>query len=293
MIGIAQKSKIKTRRYQFKDELTVFRRGGLGDIILLLPIIKELNKRVKVNFVTSDIMVEFLDLFELPFSVNRIDENNIEMFSLHGVIDYMPYCSERHRIDLFISEIQHSIFEDFNVSDKEITLVPKKGIKLKKRVAPPSVAICPIATAPIRSWDYWDELSRELINGGYNVYLLAEDRLQSSLKNKRFHNLSGKLGMRELVEVIYSIDKVISVDSGPFHLAYALNKPVIGMFGPILAKHRIPFGNKKFTMLQDGSGCPHFCCWDWQVGNCNGKPFYKKCMQNITVANVVEATKNL
>jgi heptosyltransferase-3 len=43
-------------------------------------------------------------------------------------------------------------------------------------------------------------------------------------------NLSGKLSLAELMQLIYQCDALLSNGTGPLHLASALNKPIIGLY---------------------------------------------------------------
>ena len=45
-------------------------------------------------------------------------------------------------------------------------------------------------------------------------------------------NLAGKTTIPELKEIIAGAELVVSCDTGPMHLAVALNKPVVALFGP-------------------------------------------------------------
>ena len=48
----------------------------------------------------------------------------------------------------------------------------------------------------------------------------------------RFVNLCGKTSIDSLPALINNADLVLSNDSGPMHLAAALNKPTLALFGP-------------------------------------------------------------
>lgn len=45
-------------------------------------------------------------------------------------------------------------------------------------------------------------------------------------------NLAGKTSLTEAIEIIRAADLVVGNDSGPLHLAAALGKPVVGLYGP-------------------------------------------------------------
>ena len=55
-------------------------------------------------------------------------------------------------------------------------------------------------------------------------------------------NLSGETSIESLPALIETADIVLSNDSGPMHLAAALNKPTLGLFGPTSPTRFGPWG---------------------------------------------------
>lgn len=93
-------------------------------------------------------------------------------------------------------------------------------------------------------------------------------------------DLCGKTDLKELVALINSARVIISNDSGPMHIATALNKPVIALFGPTDYEKTGPYGwqnNKNLNILRASVSC---------------SPCLKKkcddpiCMKEITVETV-------
>jgi len=60
-------------------------------------------------------------------------------------------------------------------------------------------------------------------------------------------NMCGQLTLKQLVALIELSTLVISVDSGPMHIADALNKPLIAIFGPGDIRKWAPFSGKVVT----------------------------------------------
>ena len=52
------------------------------------------------------------------------------------------------------------------------------------------------------------------------------------LENERLINLTGQTGIAQLPELLNAADCVVSNDSGPMHLAAALGRPLVTLFGP-------------------------------------------------------------
>ncbi|MCF8035705.1 MAG: glycosyltransferase family 9 protein, partial [Desulfobacteraceae bacterium] len=55
------------------------------------------------------------------------------------------------------------------------------------------------------------------------------------------HNLVGKTSIDELTAVINRAQLVVSCDTGPMHLAVALGRPVVALFGPSNPRRTGPF----------------------------------------------------
>lgn len=80
--------------------------------------------------------------------------------------------------------------------------------------------------------------------------------------NASIVNTVGRLTLRELMVVIQEADVVITTDSGPFHLAGALSRPVVGLFRKSRPEHA---GRYDFSrvLLGNNSSCVGRCRWDW------------------------------
>ncbi len=71
-------------------------------------------------------------------------------------------------------------------------------------------------------------------------------------------NFCGKTDLKELVALISSSRAVVSNDSGPMHIAAALEKPTIALFGPTDPEKTGPYGwqsNKKLKVIRADIPC--------------------------------------
>src|SRR5206468_10013641 len=60
--------------------------------------------------------------------------------------------------------------------------------------------------------------------------------------SRRCLDLTGKLSLPEMVEWVRLSELMISNDTGPMHVAAALRKPVIAIFGPTEPRRTGPYG---------------------------------------------------
>src|SRR5258706_12905874 len=58
-----------------------------------------------------------------------------------------------------------------------------------------------------------------------------ENKIDAGAKNQ-IMNIAGKISLPELFAAIHEAQLVITNDSGPMHIAYAMQKPVVALFGP-------------------------------------------------------------
>jgi ADP-heptose:LPS heptosyltransferase len=80
-------------------------------------------------------------------------------------------------------------------------------------------------------------------------------------------NTVGELSIRQLLAIIESANIVITTDSGPFHMAGALGKPIIGLFRGRRPEHANRYPRARVIFGADHS-CEKFCQWN----NCQVEP---------------------
>ena len=103
----------------------------------------------------------------------------------------------------------------------------------------PLLALCPGAEyGPSKQWpaDYFIELAKAAMENGWQVCLLGskKDKIVAALIQNAVPNLINVVGKTDLLEAIdlLSLAKtVVSNDSGLMHIASALNKKVIAIYG--------------------------------------------------------------
>lgn len=94
-------------------------------------------------------------------------------------------------------------------------------------------------------------------------------------------SMTGKTDMGELISIIRGARFVVSNDSGPMHVAAALGKPVIALFGPTNPLRTGPYGSNHVIVRSSVSCAPCYrkTCDDL------------RCMMDISVDMVYEAIK--
>jgi len=112
---------------------------------------------------------------------------------------------------------------------------------------------------------------------GRQIALAAPDRCL---------DLTGKLSLPEMIEWIRACELMISNDTGPMHVAAALGKPVIGIFGPTEPRRTGPYGQLDRALQTELHCVP--CMKPFCVN-----PVQLECLHRITPAAVLAQARPL
>lgn len=145
--------------------------------------------------------------------------------------------------------------------------------------------IAPSAGTLVKRWpaEYFGHLASRLpipsviVGGGADAALGDE---VASLSNSRAVCLAGKTSLGDLAAIIGGAEFFVSPDSGPMHLAAALNIPVFAIFGPTSPLRTGPYGKIHTVIRLDLPCSPCFTrkpCPDW------------RCIREVTPETVLKA----
>lgn len=120
--------------------------------------------------------------------------------------------------------------------EQRSTALAKFGLSLDKPVA----VFCPGAEyGPAKRWPahYYAELAQNLRTQGYAVWLIGSPKDKEvadkiiALGNEPCRNLCGATDLTEAIALISCASLVVSNDSGLMHIAAALDRPMLAIFG--------------------------------------------------------------
>ncbi|HTI99174.1 MAG TPA: lipopolysaccharide heptosyltransferase II [Dongiaceae bacterium] len=92
-------------------------------------------------------------------------------------------------------------------------------------------------------------------------------------------NLAGRLSLHEMVEWLRASELMVTNDTGPMHVAAALGKPVVALFGPTEPHRTGPYGQVAEALRQPLS------CVPCLKATCHHVP-RMECLETITPARV-------
>ena len=136
----------------------------------------------------------------------------------------------------------------------------------------------------------WIEFCIMAVTSGYQIYLTgngAEEEknaniIACSVGNNKLKNLVGKLSITELVQVIDNSSVTLSGDTGAIHIARALGKKTIAMFGPSSICDVSYVESLKNVFYCD---CPNRGCHNFECS--------RPCMETISPIHVYDRLANL
>jgi len=92
--------------------------------------------------------------------------------------------------------------------------------------------------------------------------------------------LAGRTSVGEMAAVIGQLDLLVSLDSGPAHIAAALGTPLVVLWGPAILEQVRPWGDPARIRIVRH---PVFCA------PCYGTPMMKTCQRNICMESISPA----
>ena len=139
--------------------------------------------------------------------------------------------------------------------------------KLGLDSAQPAVALCPGAEyGPAKRWPdvHFAALAKSLQARGYQVWLVGSgkdqaigDAIQTASGNT-CHNLCGHTSLDEAVDLLASAAAVVTNDSGLMHVAAALDRPMLALYGSSSPGFTPPLSDQAHIMSLNLSCSPCF-----------------------------------
>jgi heptosyltransferase-2 len=161
---------------------------------------------------TVKVLLKFQNKFMRHLSERARLLKILKPLSIEGVKEEFPIpylAAESEKISVLYPHI-------FNSSTKNIGLVI--GAKRVQNKWPES---------------HWEKLIDKCLSKRIHIYLIGgqdDQILASRLSKSLVTNTCGKLTILETAALIKHLDLVVSNDTGPMHLSYAMHTPVIGLF---------------------------------------------------------------
>jgi heptosyltransferase-2 len=150
------------------------------------------------------------------------------------------------------------------------------------------LGLCPGAEyGEAKRWpaEYYAEVANEAIKKGWQIWLFGSDKDESvtsrinQLTQNKCLDLGGKTRLSEAIDLLALCDTVISNDSGLMHIAAALDKKLIAIFGSSDPYHTPPM-HPQAVIEYLGLECSPCFKRECPLGHLN-------CLKNITPTSII------
>ncbi len=212
--------------------------------------------------------------------------------------DKVFFDKNKHQLERYLDLLKHfgvDIKEKIKIEIK----IEKEAEKFADDILPKAEGIFGINPGSVWATKRWpaekyaelsDKISKEL--GGQIVIFGGPDDIEianSVEKNmkQRAINIAGKTTLKQLAASIKRCRIFITNDSGPIHIAAAMNIPVVEIFGPTIKQFGFFPYSKNAIVIEKNVPCKP--CSPHGPNKCPKKHF--DCMNKITVGEVFDAVK--
>ena len=213
-------------------------------------------------------------------SKNKYQFNKKKYKKGHQVEKYNDFINDSLKINTIASRlVLHVEKKSINKKNRLLGISPGATYGSSKRWYPKKFA--EVATSLSSQYDI-------IIFGGPGEQVIAKDIEQYLIKNgiSNYKNLAAKITIKELVSKIANLDLFITGDSGPMHLAAALQIPTVAIFGPTMDIETSQWMNNKSSIVKKNLECQ-----PCMKRVCPLK--HHNCMKLVEASDVLKAVKSL
>jgi lipopolysaccharide heptosyltransferase II len=222
--------------------------------------------------------------------------------------DIVSYSSERHEVEQNLglvewvtgnkSQVTRTLLE-FNLTAEDEGFA--EDYLMGHGVEDGDLLICihPGAGAPVKLWknEAWAQVADTLAQQHGAKVILTGSAEEAPLCRAIAEQMTtkpimaaGETSLGELAAIMARCRLVLGVDSGPLHLAVAMDTPTVHLFGPVDSRAFGPWGEPaRHIVVTSEMDCIPCNRLDYTSAELHQHP----CVRNITVEQVLEAVEKL
>lgn len=305
-----------------KRAVIVCRFAGIGDVVCTLPMCLEVRRRHPGKLLVFVTAAVWRDVVEMSRSADLVYANkrwvypliiptNIKLFGLVDAIYNPQPIGERFAAAGMTCHLVEDLARScgFTLTARQPRLYPSPEFIEKTRVKYGLdsntirqgllIGINPGPSWHVKEWEAskWQKLINK-IHSEYDAAII-QFGINKGDGSCEYGNLTGvesvagRLSGEELVALIAICDLIVSIDSGPVHVAGAVSTPVIGLFGALDPALILP-PDSAAPAIGLFSDVPCLFCHNrtpvihWE----SGCPNDIACMKNLGCQTVFEAVKS-
>lgn len=303
---------------------------GIGDLIMISPLLEAILTRHKCTLVTS-----WPQIFDLPVRTLTPERfrSSLQYHRKYTCIIISPTINLRHTFYLYKSQFfcgffadniffcnfnsgVHAVFDSrkghyrdrikpilaaLNLPDVERLAYPRLQGKAYDVGMKRYFVIAPFLRSLERRWpkdrfyDLVEFLRREY--GDVLIVIVGSGSPLEIQYNQAFEryentvNLTGKTSILELINIIDGSIAFFGNDSGPAHISYLCRCHSFVVFGGVSPESRLPIGIGKKHVLFNPNVCHLFPCWNTSDRNeCKNHDKYE-CINSISSSDMIEMVR--
>ena len=170
------------------------------------------------------------------------------------------------------------------------TVLSKNQLNTDKR----TLVLCPGAEfGASKQWpaDYYAEVANNYLDDGWQVWLMGSENDRETcdqidrLTQNQCAVLAGKTTLPEAIDLISCASLVVSNDSGLMHIAAALQKPLVAVYGSTDPGHTPPL-SANHVIARLGLDCSPCFKRECPLGHLN-------CLRDLKPQQIIELSKSL
>jgi heptosyltransferase-1 len=284
-----------------------------------LRALKEIRQFIKdLRSIRYDLVIDFHGLLKssvivlLTLGKRKIGFDSLQELSGLFVSEKIPENMNKHAVDRYLDIVNYLELRDCGLHQEECSNIPYVSSALhkeefcipvfevqEKRITQllmangldaKFIAVNPIALWKTKLWDaegfacLCDRIVGELklpvvFTGARKKDIIPIQALMSAPSV----NLAGETSLKELACLYRQAELLITTDSGPMHIAAAMETPVVALFGPTDARRTGPYGQSHRVVSMDIACRPCF----------KKKCATVECMHGIAVSTVFDAVSDI
>lgn len=178
-------------------------------------------------------------------------------------------------------------FPEFKVSSSE---VDKTLAKFNLTVNKPVIALCPGAEfGSAKRWPavHYAEVAKQMVQQGWSVWLFGSNKdktISLEIQNQSggvCTDLIGLTNLSEAIDLLAAVKVVVTNDSGLMHVAAALKRPIIAIYGSSSPRFTPPL-TEEVKILNLNLSCSPCFQRECPLG-------HLKCLQDLSPEKVIQA----